>query len=174
MSKEEEEADRRLRVEEDQPPDPIAPDPHPAQELIGKLDEFAERAAREYLWDSRGAPLDEGLGLDRHVHRTPESGRGATVTLDADAEQTMGAGDEVWVHVPVAGRHGWTWEVEGDERVVDVDERAEIIEGTTHLPPPDGTLFVVRAEARGRAAVRFEAVDDDAGVPPRRLRITVR
>jgi hypothetical protein len=74
----------------------------------------------------------------------------------------------------VAGWHGWTWEVEGDERVVDVDERAEIIEGTTHLPPPDGTLFVVRAEARGRAAVRFEAVDDDAGVPPRRLRITVR
>jgi hypothetical protein len=174
MSREDEEADPRLRVEEDKPPDPLAPDPHATEGVVGKLDEFSERAARAYLWDSRDSPPDEGLGLDRHVHRAPESGRGATVTLDADADHAMGVGDEVWLHVPMAGKHGWTYDVEGDERVVDVDERAEIVEGTTHLPPPDGTLFVVRAEARGQVAVRFEPVDDDAGVPPRRLRITVR
>jgi hypothetical protein len=174
MSKEDEEADRRLRVEEDKPPDPLAPDPHPTQGIVGKLDEFTERAAREYLWDSRGAPPDEGLDLDPHVHRTPESGRGATITLDADAEHEMSIGDEVWVQVPRAGRRGWTWEIEGKESVVDVDERAEIIDGTTHLPPPDGTLFVVRAEGPGQVAVRFEPIDDDDDVAQRRLRITVR
>jgi hypothetical protein len=174
MTEHDEDADRRLRVEEDDLPDPEKPDLHPTYGIGGKLDEIAERAAREYTWDSRGAPPDEGLGVAHHVHRTPESGRGATVVLDADVEQAIAVGDELWVHVPVAGRHGWTYDVEGDEAVVDVDARGEIIEGTSHLPPPDGTEFVVRAEKRGRAAVRFEPLDGDARVPPRRLRVTVR
>jgi hypothetical protein len=174
MSKEDEEADRRLRVEEDKPPDPLAPDDHPTKGVLGKLDELSERAAREYLWDSRGAPPDEGLDLDPHVHRTPESGRGSAVTLNADADHEMRLGDEAWVTVPVAGRHGGTWDIEGDERLVDVEQRAEILEGTAHRPPPDGTLFVVRAERRGRVTVRFEPIDDEVDVPPRRLRITVR
>lgn len=178
--REERDADPNLRVEEDKPPDPIAPDLLPAEDMIGRVDEFSARIARESTWDGRGRPWNpddeapvEGKDLGKHVHRTRETGRGSTVTLEADVDHGMGVGDEVWLHVPMAGRRGWTWSVEGDERCVDVEERAEIIEGTDHMPPPDGTLFVVRAEGRGRAAVRFEPIDDDAGVPPRRLRLTV-
>jgi hypothetical protein len=174
MTDRDRDADRRVRIEEDDLPDPEKPDLQPTQGVVGKLDEVAERAARRYTADLDRTPADEGLGVTHHVHRTPESGRGSTVTLDADVEHTMGLGDEVWVHVPVAGRRGWTYEVEGEESVVDVDERAEIVEGTTHEPAPDGTQFVVRAEQRGRVAVRFEPVDGDVRVPPRRLRITVR
>ena len=174
MTEHDEDADRRLRIEEDDLPDPEKPDPLPAEGIGGRLDELAERAARSYTWDSRGAPPDEGLGVSRHIDRAPESGRGDTVVLDADVERALAIGDELWVHVPVAGRHGWTYEVEGDEAAVGVAERAEILEGTTHLPAPDGTEFVVRGEGRGRTAVRFEPVDGDARVPPRRLRLTVR
>ncbi|HXA30381.1 MAG TPA: hypothetical protein VN193_16730 [Candidatus Angelobacter sp.] len=174
MTPGDDDADRRLRIEEDDLPDPEKPDPLPTLGIGGRVDEMAERAAREYTWDSRGAPPDEGLGVSHHVDRAPESGRGETVVLDADAERTVSVGDELWVHVPVAGRHGWTYDVEGDEAVVDVEERAELLQGTRHLPPPDGTEFVVRTEKAGRAAVRFEPVDGDARLPPRRLRLTVR
>jgi hypothetical protein len=168
MSDHDKDADRRLRIEEDDLPDPEQPDLQATDGLVGNLDDIAARAARGYTWDSRGRPLDEGLGVDRHVARARESGRGETVVLDADEERSLGVGDELWVHVPAAGRRGWTYDVEGDERIADVEERAEIIEGTTHIPPPDGTQFVVRAERRGRAAVRFEPIEDDVRVPPRR------
>jgi hypothetical protein len=166
--------DPRVRIEEDDLPDPEKPDLHPTHGVGSRLDEIAEQSARRYTSDSRGLPPDEGGGMTHHVHHTPETGRGATVTLDADVEHRMAPGDEVWVHVPVAGRHGWTYDVEGDEDIVDVEERAEILHGTTHVPPPDGTSFVLRAERRGRLAVRFEPIDEELRVPPRRLRVTVR
>ena len=112
--------------------------------------------------------------LDRRTRQTPEPGRATRVTLDADTEVEIAPGDEVWVHVPEAGRRGWTSGVEGDESVLDVEERAEILSGGAHQPPPGGTRFVVRAEGKGRAAVRFEPIDDGTRTPPRRLRVTVR
>jgi hypothetical protein len=169
-----EDVPRRLRPEEDQPEDPERPHDHPLRGIVGKLDEVAEHLTRPYLRDIEALRPDEGRGLSPRFPLAPETGRGTTLTLDADGEQEMAVGDEVWVHVPVAGRHGWTYDVEGDERVVEVDERAEIIEAGAHLPPPDGTEFVVRAERRGGVVVRFEPIDDEAGVPPRRLRVQVR
>lgn len=161
-------------TEPDQLPDPARPDPTPTYGVGSKLDDVAERAARPFTADRDQELGREGGGLERDIHGTPETGRGATVTLDADVEREVAPGDEVWVHVPQAGRRGWTYDVEGDEKVVDVEERAEIVRGTTHEPPPAGTDFVVRAEGRGRVAVRFEPIDDAAGLPPRRLRLTVR
>src|SRR5258708_13881847 len=99
MTEHDEDADRRLRVEEDDLPDPVKPDLHPTHGIGGRLDELAERAARSYTWDSRGAPPDEGLGVSRHVHRAPESGRGATVLPDAAGEQAAGLCDPLWVHL---------------------------------------------------------------------------
>ncbi len=173
MSERDQDLDPRVRVEEDQVPDPERPDRTPTYGVGSKLDDVAERAARAFTGEPRTAG-EEGEGLERRGHPSPETGRGVTVTLDADVEQEVGVGDEVWVHVPPAGRRGWTYDVEGDESVVDVEERAEILHGTTHEPPPAGTSFVVRAERAGRVGVRFETVDAAAGVPPRRLRLTVR
>lgn len=174
MSERDQDLDPRVRIEENQIPDPERPDRTPTYGVGSKLDDVAEREARRWTSDRQSEFGREGEGLGHHVHGTPETGRGATVTLDADVEQEIGPGDEIWVHVPVAGRRGWTYDIEGDESVLDVDERAEILHGTTHEPPPDGTSFIVRAERRGRVAVRFEPIDDAAGVPPRRLRVTVR
>lgn len=169
-----EDLDRRARIEEGQIPDPERPDLKPTHGLGSKLDDLAERGARAYTADRTSEFGQEGEGLEHHVHRTAETGRGSTVTLDADVEAQVAPGDEIWVQVPPAGRHGWTWDVEGDESVLDVEGRAEILHGTTHEPPPDGTGFVVRAERRGRVAVRFEPMDAGVSVPPRRLRVTVR
>ena len=174
MSERDQDLDRRARVEEDQVADPERPDVTPTYGVGSKLDSVAERAARPWTADRQSEFGREGEGLEQRVHPSPETGRGSTVTLDADVERELGVGDEVWVQVPVAGRRGWTYDVEGDESVVDVEERAEILQGTTHEQPPDGTSFVVRAERPGRVAVRFEAVDPEVSVPPRRLRLTVR
>jgi len=176
---EHDDADRRVRIEEEDLGDPQGPDLRPTYGLGGKLDDVAARQAERYTADPRQEPEpdDAARSMTRHVHRVRETGRGVAVTLDdagAVVEQTVGPGDELWVHVPAAGRRGWTYDVEGDESVGDVEERAEILEGTTHLPPPDATAFIVRAERRGTMTVRFEPIDDDAQVPARRLRVTVR
>ncbi len=173
MSHPDQDLDPRVRIEEDEVPDPERPDRTPTYGVGSKLDDVAQRAARAFTGGPSSAG-GEGEGLERRRHPSPETGRGVTVTLDADVEQEVGVGDEVWVQVPSAGRRGWTYDVEGDEAVVDVEERAEILHGTTHEPAPAGTGFVVRAERAGRAAVRFESVDGTGGVPPRRLRLTVR
>lgn len=174
MNERDQDLDRRVRIEEGQVSDPEGPDRTPTYGVGSKLDSAAERAARGYSGDRAGEFGREGEGLDRHPAHTAETGRGATVTLDADVEREIAPGDEIWVHVPPSGRRGWTYDVEGDEAVLDVAERAEIVRGTTHEAPPDGTSFVVRAERRGRVAVRFEPIEDGGAVPPRRLRVTVR
>ena len=174
MSQRDQDLDPRVRVEKDQIPDPERPDSTPTEGVGSKLDSVAERAARHFTTDQRSEFGREGEGLEPQASGTPETGRGTRVTLDADVEEEVAPGDEIWVHVPVAGRRGWTYDVEGEEAVLDVEERAEIVRGTAHEPPPDGTSFVVRAEQPGRVAVRFEPIDEGAGVPPRRLRVTVR
>jgi hypothetical protein len=165
MSEPDQDRDPRLRVEEDRVPDPERPDRGPTYGVGSKLDDVAEHAAQRWTADRQSEFGREGEGLEQHVHGTAETGRGTTVTLDADVEREIAPGDELWVQVPPAGRRGWTY---------DVEERAEILQGTTHQPPPDGTSFIIRAERRGRVAVRFEPVEGAASVPPRRLRVTVR
>jgi hypothetical protein len=173
MSQRDHDLDPRVGVEQDRIRDPERPDSTPTHGVGSKLDAVAERAAGHFTTDRQSEFGREGEGLERHASATPETGRGTTVTLDADVEKEVAPGDEIWVHVPPAGRRGWTYDLEGDESVLDVEERAEILRGTTHEEAPDGTGFVVRAERPGRVAVRFEPVDD-AGMPPRRLRVTVR
>ena len=128
-------------------------------------DEQAERKLR--------SREDARINVSSNLRDVPETGRGVTLTLDGDLAHRLGAGDELWLHVPPAGQRGWTYDIEGMHGVVGIDERAEILEGTTHLPAPDGTGFVIRAERPGQVAVRFEPVDGDAGVAPRRLDLIV-
>ena len=103
---------------------------------------------------------------------------GYTISLTADAEHRMQPGDEVAVQLPVAAPEaGWTYEIEGDGRALDVYERAEVVTaGGEHVHPPGAagaSLFLIRAARKGKAQVRFEQVDPTAQVGPLRLRVKV-
>jgi len=147
--------------------------------LTGKADAVAERAARIYTADSQ-AHVHEGWGVTRTHHVTaPETGSGITVELDGDAECRIGPGEEAVVLLPDDAPEGWTYAVEGEERAVDVEERAEIVVHSgehRHLPAAGGRWqFVVIAQRRGTVTVRFERLGGDAAVDsgPMRLRIHI-
>jgi hypothetical protein len=147
--------------------------------LTGKADAVAERAARIYTADSQ-AHTHEGWGVTRAHHiATPEKGSGITVELDGESECRVDPGEEVVVLLPDDAPEGWTFAVEGDERAVDVEERAEIVMPGgehRHLPAAGGRWqFVVHAQHRGSVTVRFERLGGvaagDSG--PMRLRIHI-
>jgi hypothetical protein len=167
--------ERSERVNEEV--DPTSDDPELTEvadiaaegQIIGKLDDVADHAARGFTGDSAGRGVEGDLA---RPPATRESGRGETMALDADAERRLGLGDELVVRLPEDGAaEGWTYEVDGAGRVLEVEERAEMVvrqgAGQQRVPAVgDRFQFVLHAAAPGRATVRFEA-------PGRALRLRV-
>jgi hypothetical protein len=148
------------------------------QGMVGKLDRAVDRIAETMTADSRPGDPIEGRGTAPEAPATPESGEGSTVRLDRDEERRMHVGEEVAVRLPEQERSaGWTYEVEGDARVLDISERARMItlEGRSTRPPgaSGGSQFLLRAERRGRATVRFESLGQDA-TGPLHLKVDVK
>jgi hypothetical protein len=146
--------------------------------LIGRVDAAAEHAARAYTDDSRPR-VHEGWGIDRQPHAgARESGRGVTLELDADAERSLQPGEEVVVLLPDDAPLGWTYGVDGDERAIDVEERAEIVVHAgehRHQPASGGRWqFVVHALHKGRVTVRFERLGGDAETHRPAIRLSLR
>ena len=171
-----EERSDRIREESDQEAgDPLRRDAHEVADetlLVGRVDRVAERAAEHFTGGSE-AP-GQGAGVDPDVAVTPETGAGGSLTLTADEERQLHRGEELDVFLPAGGGEGWSYEIEGDFRAIDVYERAEMvtIAGSRHAAPVGGSLqFIVRAERKGKATVRFEPA---GGGDPLRLRIKVR
>jgi hypothetical protein len=163
--------ERPERIREEVAPqsdDPLEEGVDAAEEglLTGKVDAIAERAARFYTADSQ-PHVHEGWDIERGHHvGARETGASITLTLDADAESRLGLGEEVVVLLPDDSPEGWTYDVDGDERAVEIEERAEIVLNTDehrHLPASGGRWqFVVRALRRGRVTVRFERLGGDS------------
>jgi hypothetical protein len=146
--------------------------------LIGRLDAAAEHAAQAYTGDSR-PHVHEGWATDRQAPiGARETGEGVTLELDADAERELHPGDEVVVLLPDDTAQGWTYDIDGDERAVDVEERAEIVVTagrTRHLPASGGRWqVVVHALRTGSVTVRFERVGEPGvAQDPIRLRLRI-
>ena len=170
------ERSERIREEIDQKADdPLRRDADEIADetlLVGRVDRVAERAAERFTADAE-AP-GQGAGVDPDVAVTPETGEGGSLTLTADGERELRRGDEVDVLLPAGGGEGWSYEIEGDFRAIDVYQRAEMVTmaGSRHAAPVGSSLqFIIRAERKGKATVRFEPMD---GGDPLRLRIKVR
>lgn len=148
--------------------------------LTGKVDHIAQRLAGALTADSR-PHRHEGLDIaPPPPHPTHETGTGSTVDLAADAERRLRPGEELVARLPDTAPTGWTYSVDGDERALDISERAELVAHSgehRHTPAVGASWqFVVHALRRGRATVRFEPLDarGDGGGGPIRLRIEVR
>jgi hypothetical protein len=106
------------------------------------------------------------------------TGVGTTLTLVADSEQRMRPGEELAVRLPMVGEgEGWSYEVEGDDRALEIHERAEVVAlSGEHTPAPGAagtSQFLLRALRKGKAKVRFEHDDPAAGRQRLQLRIKV-
>lgn len=179
-----EERSERIREEVDPTSDdPLIEEVDPAANqgmLVGKVDDVGRRLADRYTADSE-PHVHQGTDVAaQRASLARESSRGETFDLDADAERRLGRGDELVVRLPLDGAgHGWSYDIEGDERAVGVFERAELV---THgapggrAPASGGCFqFVIHATARGRATVRFERLGAaDAPADRLRLRLEVR
>jgi hypothetical protein len=146
--------------------------------LIGKVDAIAERAARMYTADSQPR-VHEGWGVARaHQAAVPETGVGVTLELDGDAERGLRPGEEVVVRLPDDTPEGWIYNVDGDERAIDIEERAEIVVHAgehRHLPASGRRWqFVVHAQRKGRVTVRFERLGGDPAGDSGPIRLRLR
>jgi hypothetical protein len=145
--------------------------------LIGRMDRIAEHEARRATGDSREHGGGEALDIDTQIPAVPETGEGDTIELTADTERQLRPGEELAIRLPVSAGEGWTYEIDGDFRALDVYERAEVVSGGRHLAAPGasgGVQFLVRAERKGKATVRFERLDRTADDRPMRLKIKVK
>lgn len=106
-----------------------------------------------------------------------ETGEGDTLDLTADTERQLHPGDELAIRLPSGEDMRWTYEIDGDHRAIDLFERAAVVSGghTTAAPGASGAVqFLLRAERKGKATVRFERLDRTAGDRPLRLKIKVK
>lgn len=163
---EEEKRPERIREEVE----PQSGDPQMAEvdevaregQLIGKVDDAASRAARHFTGDGTSRGQEGTASEPLQGQPMQESGRGETIALDSDAQRRMSPGDELVVRLPEAGADaGWTYELEGDDGILGVSERAELVvhgEQEQRYQPAAGNAFqfVVHAAGSGKAAVRFE------------------
>jgi hypothetical protein len=152
------------------------------QGMVGKLDRWVDRVAETMTDDSGESVEIEGRGVSPKAPATPETGEGATIELDSDAARSLRAGDELAVRLPGGGAGAWSYAVEGDEDVLDVSQRAEVVSaGGRHEQAPGasgGSQFLVRASRPGTATVRFEPVrgaggSDDGATPTASLQLRV-
>lgn len=148
--------------------------------LVGMADRVAGRVARIATADTQAHGPGDMPDVELTGTPAPETGHGETLELTRDEKRQMHLGDEIAVRLPMESpEQGWTYEIDGDYRALDVYERAGLVTpaGMHHQAPgaSGGTQFVVRAAERGKATVRFERLDRSAADSrPLHLKIKVR